>query len=151
MSDQPDSFLSDGKPICLTTVAQSISDIPLSNKDSHFGIQEFRFQRLVLDVNVCIQCISMNRSFFFWIGSAGGSFENLDLAMVMSSDSLPVSSVLLGNSSDTVGATLSQRLSMKLKTQVYVSYNLPASQSAILEEVERFIFKEIIPAVTKPS
>ncbi len=83
-----------------------------------------------------------------WIGTAGGSFENLDLAMMTSTDSLPISSVLLGNSSDTTGAALSQRLSMKLGTQVYVSYNLPSSQSAMLEEVERLIFKEVVPAIS---
>jgi hypothetical protein len=129
-------------------LSQEISKISLSSEGSHFGIREFRFQRLVLDVSVCIQCLAMNRSFFFWVGTAGGSFENLDLAMAISAESLPVSSVLLGNSSDTIGAALSQRLSMKLGTQVFVSYNLPSSHSSLLAETERLIFKEVLPALT---
>ena len=132
----------------LTSISKEVSKISLSSEGTHFSIQEFRFQRIIQDVWINIQCISMNRSFFMWIGTAGGSFENLDLAMMTSTDSLPVSSVLLGNSSDTTGAALSQRLSMKLGTQVYVSYNLPSSQSMMLEEVERLIFKEVVPAIS---
>jgi hypothetical protein len=29
-----------------------------------------------------------------------------------------------------------------------VSYNLPSSQSMMLEEVERLIFKEVVPAIS---
>ena len=132
----------------LASISKEVSNLSLSSEGTYFNIQEFRFQRIIQDVWINIQCIAMNRSFFFWIGTAGGSFENLDLAMMTSTDSLPISSVLLGNSSDTTGAALSQRLSMKLGTQVYVSYNLPSSQSMMLEEVERLIFKEVIPAIS---
>jgi hypothetical protein len=132
----------------LASISKEVSSLSLSSEGTHFSIQEFRFQRIIQDVWINIQCIAMNRSFFMWIGTAGGSFENLDLAMMTSTDSLPISSVLLGNSSDTTGAALSQRLSMKLGTQVYVSYNLPSSQSAMLEEVERLIFKEVVPAIS---
>jgi hypothetical protein len=132
----------------LASISKEVKSLSLSSEGTHFGIQEFRFQRIIQDVWINIQCIAMNRSFFIWIGTAGGSFENLDLAMMTSTDSLPISSVLLGNSSDTTGAALSQRLSMKLGTQVYVSYNLPSSQSMMLEEVERLIFKEVIPAIS---
>ena len=130
---------------------QEVSKLSLSSEGSHFGIQEYRFQRLVLEVSVCIQCLAMNRSFFFWVGTAAGSFENLDLAMAVSGESLPISSVLLGSSSDTIGAALSQRLAMKLGAQVYVSYNLPSSHASLLEETERLIFKEVVPSILNPS
>ncbi len=123
------------------------------DQDSYHGIREFRFQEVALDVLVFFQILVMNRSYFVWIGSSAGSFDMLDLSMASSTDVLPVSTSLIGNDSDTVGLALSNKLAMKLKTQVYVSFNLPGNQSALLQELERILFLKLIPLIcdTKSS
>mmetsp|Transcript_9547 Transcript_9547/g.27463 ORF Transcript_9547/g.27463 Transcript_9547/m.27463 type:complete len:143 (+) Transcript_9547:9-437(+) len=111
------------------------------------GVEDFRFQRLIHDVRVCIQCIAMDQSYIFWIGTASGTFDNLDISMISSLDSIPISSVLLGSSSDNTGSTLSKRLAMKLGSQIYVSYNLPSNHQMLQDEVEKMLFKEVIPEI----
>jgi len=78
-----------------------------------------------------------------WVGSANASFTNLDVAMCSKLDSMPVTSTLMGSTTEGVGSSLSQRLAIKLKAQVFVSYNLPTSMPALQEAVEKKLFEEV--------
>jgi hypothetical protein len=62
----------------------------------------------------------MKDSCIVWVGSAQGSFSNLDVAMKTHMDDVPVCSTLIGEGGDGIGASLSKRLALKLGRQVYI-------------------------------
>ncbi|XP_051511625.1 proteasome assembly chaperone 4 isoform X1 [Myxocyprinus asiaticus] len=58
-------------------------------------------------------------------------------------DSVPLCTLVLGDTSDTTPNTLAQRLTKKTKKQVFVSYNLPVTDSNLLLLVENRIKQEM--------
>ncbi|KAA0708166.1 Proteasome assembly chaperone 4 [Triplophysa tibetana] len=56
---------------------------------------------------------------------------------------MPLSSLVMGDTSDTTASSLAQRLSKKTKKQVFVSYNLPMADSNLTLLVENTIKKEM--------
>jgi hypothetical protein len=65
-------------------------------------------------VRVCGQILSMQDSYIIWVGTAKPSFANLDVAMCSNMDSMPITSTLLGNTTE--GFPLSR----SLRTQTVV-------------------------------
>ncbi|KAJ8788661.1 hypothetical protein J1605_022472 [Eschrichtius robustus] len=61
---------------------------------------------------------------FLWVGDAP-HLRNLAMVMCTRYDPNPVSTALLGDTSDTTSTSLTQRLARKTSKQVFVSYNLP--------------------------
>ncbi|XP_040859236.1 proteasome assembly chaperone 4-like [Ochotona curzoniae] len=78
--------------------------------------------------------------------STASHLRNLAVAMCSRYDSIPVSTHLLGDASDTSSTGLAQRLARKTNKQVFVSYNLQNTDSnfallmenRIMEEMEAF-------------
>ena len=60
-------------------------------------------------VRVCGQILSMQDSFIIWVGTAKPSFANLDVAMCSNMDSMPITSTLLGNTTEGFPLSLSLR------------------------------------------
>ena len=87
-------------------------------------IREHHFQDVIQEVRVCGQLLAMKDSYLIWVGSAQPSFANLDVAMCSSMQAMPVTSTLIGSSTEGIGSSLSQRLAMKLKAQVTVPAHL---------------------------
>lgn len=58
-------------------------------------------------------------------------------------DSIPLSTALLGDTSDTMSTGLAQRLARKTSKQVFVSYNLPNTSSSFELLVESRIKEEM--------
>ena len=85
----------------------------------------------------------MQGSYLIWVGSANASMANLDVAMCSDMDAIPVTSTLLGSGTDGVGRSISQRLALKLKAQVFVSYNLPTSMPHLQDAVEKKLFEQV--------
>ncbi|KAI5931249.1 Proteasome assembly chaperone 4 [Manis javanica] len=83
-------------------------------------------------------------SLFLWVG-ATPHFRNLAVAMCSRyvSDSIPVSTSLLGDTSDTTSTGLAQRLARKTNKQVFVSYNLQNTDSNFALLVENRIKEEM--------
>eukprot|EP00802_Teleaulax_amphioxeia_P027018 Tamp_28233.p1 GENE.Tamp_28233~~Tamp_28233.p1 ORF type:complete len:141 (+),score=32.31 Tamp_28233:295-717(+) len=106
-------------------------------------IREHHFQDVLHEVRVCGQIIAMKDCYMIWIGSGNPSFANLDVAMCSNLDSMPVTSSLMSSGTEGVGSSLSQRLAMKLKAQVFVSYNLPTSMPNLQEAVEKTLFEKV--------
>ncbi|XP_006138880.2 proteasome assembly chaperone 4 [Pelodiscus sinensis] len=81
-------------------------------------------------------------SLFLWVG-AEPALRSLAVAMCSPHDSIPVSTSLLGDASDTTSNSLAQRLAKKTKKQVFVSYNLPNTDSSFMLHIENRIKEEM--------
>ncbi|XP_022442266.1 proteasome assembly chaperone 4 isoform X1 [Delphinapterus leucas] len=89
-------------------------------------------------------------SLFLWVG-ATPHLRNLSVAMCTRYvsaagglwDPIPVSTALLGDMSDTTSTGLAQRLARKTSKQVFVSYNLPNTDSSFTLLVENRIKEEM--------
>ena len=112
-------------------------------------VLEHKFQDMILDIRVCGLILAAKDSYMVWVGTAEASFGSLDVAMMTNMDSLPVSSSLLGTGPDAPGASLAKRLSMKTKSQVFLSYNLPATMEMLHIEVEKRLIQELKAVAAK--
>ncbi|XP_072801877.1 proteasome assembly chaperone 4 isoform X3 [Vicugna pacos] len=81
-------------------------------------------------------------SLFLWVG-ATPHLRNLAVAMCTRYDPIPVSTALLGDTSDTTSTGLAQRLARKTNKQVFVSYNLQNTDSSFAFLVENRIKEEM--------
>ncbi|XP_043937452.1 proteasome assembly chaperone 4 [Protopterus annectens] len=100
------------------------------------------FAEKILEQLVHFHVMKMTDCFFLWVG-ATPHFSNLAVAMCNKYDSMPVSTLVLGDKSDTVSSCLAQRLATKTKKQVFVSYSLPTSDCSLTLLVEQRIKKEM--------
>ncbi|KAL6035434.1 hypothetical protein STEG23_001179 [Scotinomys teguina] len=81
-------------------------------------------------------------SLFLWVG-ATPHLRNLAVAMCSRYDPIPVCTSLFGDTSDTTSSGLAQRLARKTSKQVFVSYNLPNTDSNFTLLVENRIKEEM--------
>ncbi|XP_016319417.1 proteasome assembly chaperone 4-like [Sinocyclocheilus anshuiensis] len=100
------------------------------------------FSEKILEQLVHFHVMKLSGGFFLWIGSSP-VLSNLALAVNSKYDSMPLSALVLGDTSDTTPSSLAQRLTKKTKKQVFVSYNLPMTDSNLALLVENRIKKEM--------
>ncbi|XP_023679465.1 proteasome assembly chaperone 4 [Paramormyrops kingsleyae] len=100
------------------------------------------FSEKILEQVVHFHVMKMKGGFFLWIG-ATPNLSNLAVSMSSKYDSMPLSTLLLGDPSDTAPNALAQRLAKKTKKQVFVSYSLPSTDSSLMLLVENRIKKEM--------
>lgn len=106
------------------------------------AITVHNFSEKILEKAVHFHVMKLNGGFFLWIGSAP-VLSNLAVSMSSKYDSMPLSSLVLGDPSDTTPNSMAQRLAKKTKKQVFVSYNLPMTDSSLSLLVENRIKKEL--------
>jgi hypothetical protein len=103
---------------CANTVCMYAYDphrFPLCFTKTHTGPCPSRIHtNACTQVRVCGQILSMQDSYIIWVGTAKPSFANLDVAMCSNMDSMPITSTLLGNTTE--GFPLSR----SLRTQTVV-------------------------------
>ncbi|XP_078606023.1 proteasome assembly chaperone 4-like [Branchiostoma floridae x Branchiostoma japonicum] len=100
------------------------------------------FSERVFEQAVHFRVLKLKDSFFLWVGLQP-SMANLAVALPARFDSIPSTSALLGEFSDTTSCTLAQKLCKHTGKQVFVSCNLPTQDGMFLVEVEKRIHKEI--------
>ncbi|KAL7888729.1 hypothetical protein AOLI_G00037030 [Acnodon oligacanthus] len=100
------------------------------------------FSEKLLEQVVHFHVMKLAGGFFLWVG-ASPVLSNLAVSMNSKFDSMPLSTLVLGDSSDTTPNSLAQRLTKKTKKQVFVSYNLPVTDSNLTLLVENRIRKEM--------
>ncbi|TRY88989.1 hypothetical protein DNTS_032290 [Danionella cerebrum] len=100
------------------------------------------FSEKILEQRVHFHVMRLNGGFFLWIGT-DSRLQNLALAIGGKHDSIPLSTLVLGDSSDTSPNSLAQRLALKTGKQVFVSYNLPVTESSLMLQVENRIKQEM--------
>ncbi|XP_062925459.1 proteasome assembly chaperone 4 isoform X2 [Mobula hypostoma] len=100
------------------------------------------FSERLAGQSVYFHVLRMSGSFFLWVGTAP-TLSNLAVAMSTRLDPTPVSSLILGDTSDTTPNSLAQRLAKKTGKQVFISYNLPNTNTNLSLEVENRIKQEM--------
>ncbi|XP_037749147.1 proteasome assembly chaperone 4 [Chelonia mydas] len=92
---------------------------------------------------VHFHAMRLRDSLFLWVG-AEPALRSLAVAMCSPHDSIPVSTSLLGDASDTISNSLAQRLARKTKKQIFVSYNLQNTDSSFTLHIENRIKEEMM-------
>ncbi|KAK9519720.1 hypothetical protein VZT92_022430 [Zoarces viviparus] len=100
------------------------------------------FSERILEQVIHFHVMKLSGGFFLWVGSSP-VLSNLAVSMSSRYDSMPSSTLVMGDPSNTAPNSLAQRLAKKTKKQVYVSYSLPMTNSNISLLVESRIKKEV--------
>ncbi|XP_076582619.1 proteasome assembly chaperone 4 isoform X1 [Chaetodon auriga] len=120
------------------------------------------FSEKILEQVVHFHVMKLSGGFFLWVGSTP-VLSNLAVSMSSKYDSMPLSSLVMGDPSDTAPNSLAQRLgndvrhcmnlcvsqttacfpAKKTKKQVFVSCSLPMTDSNLSLLVENRIRKEL--------
>ncbi|MED6291623.1 hypothetical protein CHARACLAT_025465 [Characodon lateralis] len=106
------------------------------------GISVHNFSEKILEQVVHFHVMKLNGGFFLWIGSAP-VLSNLAVSMSSKYDPMPLSTLVMGDPSNTAANSLAQRLAKRTKKQVFVSYSLPMTDSSLSLLVENRIKKEM--------
>ncbi|KAJ7338488.1 hypothetical protein JRQ81_012380 [Phrynocephalus forsythii] len=91
---------------------------------------------------VHFHAMRLRDSLFLWVGE-GPELGNLAVAMCNPRDSIPASSLLFGDASDSTSSSLAQRLASKTKKQIFASYNVRNTDSSFILLVENRIKEEM--------
>lgn len=100
------------------------------------------FSEKILEQVIHFHVMKFSGGFFLWIGSSP-VMSNLAVSMSSKYDSMPLSTLVMGDPSNTAPNSLAQRLAKKTKKQVFVSYSVPVTDSNLSLLVENRIKKEL--------
>ncbi|XP_071774519.2 proteasome assembly chaperone 4 [Centroberyx gerrardi] len=106
------------------------------------AITVHNFSEKILEQVIHFHVMKLSGGFFLWVGSTP-VLSNLAVSMSSKYDSMPLSSLVMGDPSNTAPNSLAQRLAKKMKKQVFVSYSLPMTDSNLSLLVENRIKKEL--------
>lgn len=105
-------------------------------------ISVHNFSEKILEQVVHFHVMKLNGGFLLWIGSTP-VLSNLAVSMSSKYDSMPLSSLVMGDPSNTAANTLAQRLAKRTQKQVFVSYSLAVTDCNLSLLVENRIKKEL--------
>uniref|UniRef100_A0A8C5MGN5 Proteasome assembly chaperone 4 n=1 Tax=Leptobrachium leishanense TaxID=445787 RepID=A0A8C5MGN5_9ANUR len=100
------------------------------------------FCERICEQTVHFHVMGMQDGFFLWVGLSS-SLSNLAVAMCSRFDSVPLSTLVLGDKSDTTSCSLAQRLAKKTKKQVFASVNIPSNDCHLMLQIEKRIKEEM--------
>ncbi|KAI9545091.1 hypothetical protein NQZ68_039363 [Dissostichus eleginoides] len=106
------------------------------------AITVHNFSEKILEQSIHFHVMKLSGGFFLWVGSSP-VLSNLAVSMSCKYDSMPLSTLVMGDPSNTAANSLAQRLAKKTKKQVYVSYSLPMTDNNFSLLVEKRIKKEL--------
>ncbi|KAL7396679.1 hypothetical protein ABVT39_009753 [Epinephelus coioides] len=106
------------------------------------AITVHNFSERILEQVIHFHVMKLSGGFFLWVGSSP-VLSNMAVSMSSKYDSMPLSTLIMGDPSNTAPNSLAQRLAKKTQKQVYVSYSLPMTDSNISLLVENRIKKEL--------
>ncbi|KAM9832037.1 proteasome assembly chaperone 4 [Neosynchiropus ocellatus] len=110
--------------------------------EGNHSISVHNFSDRILEQTVHFHVMRLSGGFFLWLGSSP-ALSNLAVSMSSKFDSTPLSTLVLGDPSDTSPASLAQRLARKTRKQVYLSYGLPLTDPNFSLLVENRIKQEL--------
>ncbi|XP_056271289.1 proteasome assembly chaperone 4 isoform X2 [Pseudoliparis swirei] len=112
------------------------------NGEAFEPITVHNFSERILEQLVHFHVMKLNGGFFLWVGSSP-VLSNLAVSMCSKYDSMPISTLVMGDPSNITPNSLAQRLAKRTKKQVFVSYSLPVTASNLSLLVEGRIKKEL--------
>ncbi|XP_061680220.1 proteasome assembly chaperone 4 [Syngnathoides biaculeatus] len=105
-------------------------------------ISVHNFSERFMEQTVHFHVMKLSGGFFLWVGSSP-LLSNLAVSMSSRYDLMPLSTLVMGDPSETAPNSLAQRLAKKTKKQVFMSYNLPMTDCSLSLLVENRIKKEL--------
>uniref|UniRef100_A0AAQ4S9F5 Proteasome assembly chaperone 4 n=1 Tax=Gasterosteus aculeatus aculeatus TaxID=481459 RepID=A0AAQ4S9F5_GASAC len=111
------------------------------NGEASAAITVHNFSERILEQVIHFHVMKLSGGFFLWVGSSP-VLSNLAVSMGSRYDSMPLSTLVMGDPSNTAANSMAQRLAKKTKKQVFVSYSLPRTDSNLSLSVEQRIKKE---------
>ncbi|KAM6922037.1 proteasome assembly chaperone 4 [Xenentodon cancila] len=117
-----------------------MSEIPVG--DAIKNVSTHNFSDKILEQVVHFHVMKLSGGFLLWLGSAP-VLSNLAVSMSSRFDSMPLSTLVMGDPSNTAATSLAQRLAKRTNKQVFVSYSLPMTDSNLSLLVENRIKKEL--------
>ncbi|KAH7942058.1 hypothetical protein HPB49_020110 [Dermacentor silvarum] len=123
-----------------TTTSATASSAGGSNSR---GFSTHQFSRHFNGNSVHFLVLRMDSSFFLWVGSQSGCLKNLSVAMSTAFEKGPTASSLMGDASDLTSNALAAKLAKRTGCQVFVSYNVPATDAATVNFVHECIVEEM--------
>ncbi|XP_042297456.1 proteasome assembly chaperone 4-like [Sceloporus undulatus] len=106
------------------------------------GLSLHGFSGRLAEQLVHFHAMRLQDSLFLWVGDRA-HLGNLAVAMCTPRDSIPASTLLFGDASDSTSSSLAQRLASKTKKQIFVSYNIQNTDSSFILLVENRIKEEM--------
>ncbi|XP_068092923.1 proteasome assembly chaperone 4 [Hyperolius riggenbachi] len=101
------------------------------------------FSEKLCDKLVHFHVMSLQDCFFLWVGFCP-TLRNLAVAMCSRyDDSVPLSTLILGDKSDPTSSSFAQRLAKKTQKQVFASINIPTNDSQLMMLIEKRIKQEM--------
>lgn len=108
------------------------------------GFRTHQFSRHFNGNSVHFLVLRMESSFFLWVGSQSGCLKNLSVAMSTAFEKAPTACSLMGDASDLTSNALASKLAKRTGgRQVFVSYNVPATDAATVNFVHESIVEEM--------
>nr|XP_056710756.1 proteasome assembly chaperone 4 [Euleptes europaea] len=122
----------------------SVSASPAGEAGGGGGISLHGFRGRLAEQPVHFHAMRLRGSLFLWVGEEEAPrLSNLAVAMCTPRDSIPASTSLLGDASDSTSNSLAQRLASKTKKQIFVSYNIKNTDNSFILLVENRIKEEM--------
>ena len=89
---------------------------------------------------------NFNNCCYIWIGDLNlATMSSLVVAMPTKFDTIPLSSILLSQDSDSndINSSIAQRISKKFNRQCFISCNIPLEDQHLIQQVERVLFHHL--------
>ncbi|KAH6926602.1 hypothetical protein HPB50_019910 [Hyalomma asiaticum] len=138
----PASETSSTTPAPIAATASSTA--PSSDSGGSRGFSTHQFSRHFNGNSVHFLVLRMESSFFLWVGSQSGCLKNLSVAMSTAFEKAPTACSLMGDASDLTSSALAAKLTKRTGgCQVFVSYNVPATDAATVNFVHESIVEEM--------
>ncbi|XP_063307846.1 proteasome assembly chaperone 4 [Pelobates fuscus] len=106
------------------------------------SISVHNFSERFSEQTVHFHVMAMQDCFFLWVGISA-TLSNMAVAMGSRFDTVPLSTLLLGDKSDTTSCSFAQRLAKKTTKQVFASINIPNNDSQLMLRIEKRIKEEM--------
>ncbi|OCT74445.1 proteasome assembly chaperone 4 [Xenopus laevis] len=106
------------------------------------AITLYNFSEKICEQLVHFHVMGMEDCFFLWVGLSP-VLANLSMAMCSRFDSVPLSTLVFGDTSDIMSTSFAQRLAKKTKKQVFASVNIPTNESQLMLLIEKRIRQEM--------
>lgn len=115
----------------------------LSIEPAECRLSVHSFSESLMDKEVFFHVTKMKDCFMLWIGNKPASMNNLAVAIDTKFDSVPSSSLLMGDVSDLQPTALAQKLAKSTGKQVFVSCSLPVVDQLMVSLVEKRLTEEM--------
>lgn len=123
--------------------AEKDSKKTLSIEPAECRLGVHSFSERLMDRELDFHVTKMKDSFMLWIGGKPATMTNLAVAINTKFDSVPSSSMLMGDVADMQPTALAQRLAKATGKQVFVSCSLPLVDRTLVSLVEKRITEEL--------